>query len=113
MTPESAASNLNQLSPLINGAISFVILIFGVIGAYLALHKRQNQEQSQESPQWYHISEFSNEVRNLRMSIETLANRQENMAGRQADIAAKQGEIAGKVDSILSDVRLLLGRKSL
>jgi hypothetical protein len=113
MTPESAASSLSQLSPLINGSISFVILVFGAIGAYFALRKKAAPEQQPQESQWFYLSELTHETRNLRQAIETLANRQENMAGRQSDIAAKQGEIAGKVDSILHDVQILLGWKTI
>lgn len=69
MTQESAAS-LNSLPPLLVAAAAFVILMFGVVGSYLALRKKGLPDNGQDVPQWFYVRDLVHEVRNLRMIIE-------------------------------------------
>jgi hypothetical protein len=72
MTPESAGFSAQSLPPLIVGAVSFVILIFGATGAYIALRKKGQPDQGTDVPQWFYVRDLVHEVRNLRQVIENM-----------------------------------------
>ncbi len=74
MTPESALSNTTALPPMIVGAAAFVIMLFGLVGSYIALRKKSDPVKGEDVPQWFYVRDLVHEVRNMRQILDIVAS---------------------------------------